>query len=280
METLKKACRSLNLDIITSANNNLVIIKKYNKEFMFCRSSMSINNSVSCDIVNNKELSYIFFKQKNIPFMPYFSINNPKYIEKDTSSLIIAFNYLSEFTNGIVMKGYKNMYYVQDINAIENAWLNLFKTNADKILVSPFFQVLNEWRIVTYNEKIYSCVKKTKKKNGWQFNCENLVNEGDLMLVANHLKHFVNKATQALNIKCCTIDIIQVNKDIMNEKQLKMCDDFGFIIMDITPFPKSIIEDKNSLDLWLDILNDYFKNTQQLDYNSCVTRLIRKQLLN
>ena len=280
MEALKTACRTLNLDINCFRENNLVIVKKYNKEFMFCRSSMTINNSVSCDIANNKLLSYIFFKQKKIPFMPYFSINNPKYNETDSSSLITAFNFLSEFSNGVIMKGYKNMYLVNNISEVENAWLNLFKSGIDKILISPYFEVLNEWRIVIYNNKIYSCVKKTTKKNGWHFTNENLVKEGDLMLIANHIKFFVNKAINILGIKCCTIDIVQVNKDILNETQLKMCDDFGFIIMDITPFPKSIIEEQNSIDLWIDIFKDFFKNTQQLDYTSCVQRFVQKQILN
>ena len=256
MEIIKQACKKLNLDILNFKDDNFVLIKKNNENFFLSKNSLDLNSSASAAIIENKTLAYRFFKHFKIFYVPNFSISHPNDTLRDSSSFIQAFNFLGEFTNGVTLKWKQNLILANSIDQIERAIFHLFKQNADKIFLAPFLNILHEWRLVVYNNKIYSCFRKKSKRNSWVFTCDEVIKEGDLMLISNHLKPIALNAMRVTKLKCFTIDIIQIEKD---EKSLAFCDDFGFLIFDIVSYPISFFENENKIEFWTDVLNDRFK---------------------
>lgn len=279
METLSKACRTLNLNFAKNENEDFAVIKRYSKEVLIPKKTIPGNDIGGSFLSNDKHQLSSYLKNQKMFFIPTFVVKHPRFNKTEVSSLIETMNYLSENTQGIIVKNENDLFYATRIDQIENAWLELFKYNHDKIYVSPFYKTMNEWRLFAFNGKIYSCLRKLSRRKSWYTNMEEVVEEGDLMLVANHLKPIVNKAMQKLKLKCATIDIMQLNKDELDDKALGNCDDFGFMIFDVKPFIGYGIQDTICLNLWIDILKSQFNGEVPQDFNSCVTRMFKRQLL-
>ena len=199
---METATRSLNLKLIKYENADFVIIKKNAKEILLPNQNfVPSNNSSSIYITEDKSNLYLYLKSRKNYFIPTFRIKHPKFNKKEVSSLIQAMNYLSLHPFGVIIKSENHLYFAGTIDQIENAWLALFKQNYEKILISPYYETLNEWRIFIYKNKIFSCVRKQYRKTTWRTNMQDIVEEGDLMVIANNLKPMAIRATTALNLE-------------------------------------------------------------------------------
>lgn len=173
---IEKICERNGVNCKLLSKDWVMMLEKNNKIRFITGCKFSLNNHAIGEILDDKYALYEVLRQKGIPVIEhnilYPSYNMNDYALGANDSKLVK-DYFLENNNSIILKPCKGtcgqgVYNITSIDNIDETLENLFLKNTS-ISYCPFYNIKNEYRIITLNgniEMIYKKKRPVVKGNG------------------------------------------------------------------------------------------------------------------
>lgn len=167
-ELIKKICEKHSIEYKLLSKDWIIMLKKNNKIRFISGCKFSLNDHAIGEILDDKYALYDVLRANNIPVVEYNILyprtnNNSYAIDANNSNNVKE--YLKKH-NEIVLKPCKgtcgnDVYHITDINEIDEKLDALF-SRYSSISYSPYYNIKNEYRVITLNGNIEIIYKKER----------------------------------------------------------------------------------------------------------------------
>lgn len=258
-DIIKEIAKELNMKITFLSNNWIIMLEKNNQIKYISGYKFDLNTQASSLSIDDKYAMYEILKNKNIPVITHhlmYSATNKEAYAKNYQDLSLAHKYFYKYNSNIVIKSNTgtcghNVYHVTNNNDIDKTIQEIFK-KAHSISICPFYEILDEYRIIILNGKSKIIYKKERPiiygdgihyisyllkqfNPNYQYKIEkdyilpknekytytwlhNLSNGSKISFDVTNKEYLISLAKQVaniLNIKFGSIDIIKTDKKYM-----------------------------------------------------------------
>lgn len=258
-DIIKEIAKELNMKITFLSNNWIIMLEKNNQIKYISGYKFDLNTQASSLSIDDKYAMYEILKNKNIPVITHhlmYSATNKEAYAKNYQDLSLAHKYFYKYNSNIVIKSNTgtcghNVYHITNNNDIDKIIQEIFK-KAHSISICPFYEILDEYRIIILNGKSKIIYKKERPiiygdgihyisyllkqfNPNYQYKIEkdyilpknekytytwlhNLSNGSKISFDVTNKEYLISLAKQVaniLNIKFGSIDIIKIDKKYM-----------------------------------------------------------------
>lgn len=204
--------------------DNVFELKKGNKRIYLRGNDFGLNSSLSNKLSLNKGQTYMVLKENKVPAVPHYGLYNPaKYylfgdqkkrnqkrlaaiIQREGLPLVLKPAEGSS-GSGVARIGRKR--------ELKNAIAELFIRN-DEVVLAPYREVLNEYRVVVLGNKVEVAFKKVKT-NAREFRYNLCLGAKAEILspedgTYKKLEKLAKRATKILGLEFASVDIIETKE--------------------------------------------------------------------
>ena len=212
---IKDISQELNIKYKIISDGYITIIEK-NKRIVYLYANLyGLNSDVVNFLCDDKYAMYELLKEYNIPVIEYKLVWHPGNTKEEIAKKILEVKkYFRKNNYHLVIKpnfgnGGNNVLQIVNEENIKEIFLNLLK-KTNYLVVNPFYNIKNEYRIIMLNGKVRLIYKKILK-DSWQFN----LSKGSIASkeIDNNLKikiiALAKKTNKILQTKFVSIDIIE-----------------------------------------------------------------------
>lgn len=254
-DIIKEIAKELNMKITFLSNNWIIMLEKNNQIKYISGYKFDLNTQASSLSIDDKYAMYEILKNKNIPVIThhlmYSNTNKEPY-----ANLSLIHKYFYKYNSNIVIKDNtgscgRNVYHITNVHDIDKIIQEISK-KVNSIVICPFYEILDEYRIIILNGKPKIIYKKERPivygdgihyisyllkqfNPNYQYKIEkdyilpknekytytwlhNLSNGSKINFNVTNKEYLISLAKQTaniLNIKFGSIDIIKTDKKYM-----------------------------------------------------------------
>ena len=167
-ELIKKICDKHSIEYKLLSKDWIIMLKKNNKVSFISGCKFALNDHAIGEILDDKYALYEVLKENDIPVVEYnilYPDTNLNTYAMDANNSNIVKEYYKKY-GSVVLKPCKGtcgsgVYHITDINDIDSTLAKLFNKNSS-ISYSPFYNIKNEYRIITLNGNIEVVYRKQR----------------------------------------------------------------------------------------------------------------------
>lgn len=166
---IKEISEELGLKIHFLSNNWLIMLEKDNQIRYITGYKFDLNSQSSSLSIDDKYAMYEILKNKNIPVITHhlmYSQSNNEPYAKDYKDKSLAHKYFKKYHSNIVIKNNTGtcghgVYHITDEKEIDITLDKTFK-KAHSISICPFYNIIDEYRIIILNNHVKLIYKKDR----------------------------------------------------------------------------------------------------------------------
>ena len=215
---ISEICKEEGIKYKNISRGYITILEKDGKISFLNRFQMGLNSQVSGLIADDKFAMYEVLRFFKIPVIEQDLIwdrNNKKCKKQIEEKIKELNNYFEKNNNHIVLKpntgyGGQKVFNIKEEKEIKKALKELLNyTNS--IIVSPFYNIKSEHRLIMLNGECRLAFTKVLPTNGWQFNLSKGCTA--IKITDENLKtkllELAKKACSAIDAKFVSVDIVE-----------------------------------------------------------------------
>ena len=178
IDIMKDIAHELGLTFQGFSGNYLIILRdeKRDKSRQILQKRFEINSSTSCRICDDKAFTYDLLRHYNVPAVPHKIFVSPtkKQWVSDEGTLNVLIDFCEkEYGGNVVIKpksgaSGRRVFHCQTTREIEAAALDIYKNNYG-LVVSPFYKITSEFRLVMLGELLPAKARELPQPNGCFF---------------------------------------------------------------------------------------------------------------
>ncbi len=204
----------------TISDGFITILTKDDKTCYLNEYFLGLNSSISTLLCDDKYAMYEVLKEYQIPVLEYkliFHSGDEKVKENIENKIKILKDYYHAFNHHIVLKpnlgyGGRLVFQIDKEETIKPIFYMLLE-NTNSIVVNPFYEIKNEYRVIILNNQVRLIYKKVRGSS-WQFNLSKgsfSVKDIDSIL-KDQIISLAYKVYNTLKLKFASIDIVELEK--------------------------------------------------------------------
>lgn len=166
---IKIICEEENIEYKLLSKNWIIELSKNNCKKYICGYKFPLNDHAMGEILDDKYATYEILKSNGIPVVEHnilYSINNTNEYAKKCNQIEVVKNYFENHNKKIVLKPNngtcgKNVFMINEEIELTK-YINQLLLNNFSICYSPYYEIVNEFRVIVLNNKIKLLYKKIK----------------------------------------------------------------------------------------------------------------------
>ncbi len=158
---IKEICKEENIKYNFISKDFVTVLKKDNKIRCLFGYKIGLNDHALGEVCDDKYATYDLLKILNIPVIEYkivYNTDNLNSYAKNCNNYQYVHNYFKDNNNNIVIKQNTGtcgigVYHIKDESEIDPILNKLFKNNYS-ISMCPYYDIVNEYRLIVINNEI------------------------------------------------------------------------------------------------------------------------------